>query len=322
MAALISARDLTKSYGFKTVVDALSLTVERGEVLGLLGPNGAGKSTTMKMLTGYLTPDSGAAQIGGFDVFQEAIEAKSLFGYLPEGAPAYGDMTPAAFLRFTADARGLSGPKAAEAINRAVASVQIEAVMDQKIETLSKGFGRRVGLAQAILHDPQVLILDEPTDGLDPNQKHEVRQLILGMAARKAIIISTHVLEEVEALCSRAIIIDHGRIVADGTPQALKAQSPLHGRVVLRVKGSEVLSLKPALSQMAQVKSMDLRDCPVAVGTTEIILDGSANLLKEVKALLEEGNWKVDDIRVAEGRLDDVFRALTTGDRMLSQGAA
>jgi ABC-2 type transport system ATP-binding protein len=317
MAALISARSLSKTYDTKTVVDALSLEVQRGEVLGLLGPNGAGKSTTMKMLTGYLTPDSGTTHIAGHSIAEAPLAAKAVFGYLPEGAPAYGDMTAGAFLSFTAQARGLSGDAAPVAIAKAVAAVQIEAVLDQKIETLSKGFGRRVGLAQAILADPQVLILDEPTDGLDPNQKHEVRQLILGMAQSKAIIISTHILEEVEALCSRAIIIDHGKIVADGTPQALKERSPLHGRVVVRAADGDVETLKPALAQMPLVKAMDLRACPVAVGTTEIILDGGGNqnLLKDVKSIIEEGNWPVEDVRVADGRLEDVFRDLTTGDR-------
>lgn len=317
MTALISARSLSKTYGTHTVVDALSLDVQRGEVLGLLGPNGAGKSTTMKMLTGYLTPDAGSAHVGGFDLAQSPLAAKAMFGYLPEGAPAYGDMTAGDFLYFTAQARGLSGQSAADAMAKAVAAVQIQPVLSQKIETLSKGFGRRVGLAQAILADPPVLILDEPTDGLDPNQKHEVRQLILGMAASKAIIISTHILEEVEALCTRAIIIDHGKIVGDGTPESLKAQSPLHGHVVVRVVDDQVASLKPALEQMPQIKALSLRACPVALGTTEMILDGAGNesLLKAVKALLEEGNWPVEDLRVAEGRLDDVFRALTTGDR-------
>lgn len=317
MTALISAQSLSKTYGNHTVVDALSLDVQRGEVLGLLGPNGAGKSTTMKMLTGYLTPDSGSAHVGGFDLAEDPLKAKALFGYLPEGAPAYGDMRVVDFLIFTAKARGLHGQEAAKAMDRAVAAVQIEPVLGQKIETLSKGFGRRVGLAQAILADPPVLILDEPTDGLDPNQKHEVRQLILSMAASKAIIISTHILEEVEALCTRAIIVDHGKIVADGTPQSLKAQSPLHGHVVLRIADDQVATLQPALEQMPQIKALDMRACPVALGTTEIILDGAGNesLLKAVKALLEEGNWPLEDLRVAEGRLDDVFRDLTTGDR-------
>lgn len=226
MTGLITADALTKRYDDKTVVDALSLDVARGEVLGLLGPNGAGKSTTMKMLTGYLMPDGGSAAIAGFDVQSDAIAAKNVFGYLPEGAPAYSDMRAGDFLRFVAAARGLSGSAGQSAIEKAVAAVDIAPVLDQTIETLSKGFARRVGLAQAILHDPDVLILDEPTDGLDPNQKHEVRQLILAMAPTKAIIISTHILEEVEAICSRAIIVDHGKIVADGTPDDLKAQSP------------------------------------------------------------------------------------------------
>ncbi|MEO0411437.1 MAG: ABC transporter ATP-binding protein [Pseudomonadota bacterium] len=324
MTGLIRAEALTKCYDQKTVVDALSLTVERGEVLGLLGPNGAGKSTTMKMLTGYLTPDNGDSHIAGFHVEDQAIDAKAVFGYLPEGAPAYGDMRAGDFLKFIAAARGLKGVAAAEAIDRAVAAVNIEDVLGQTIDTLSKGFARRVGLAQAIVHDPDVLILDEPTDGLDPNQKHEVRQLILAMAPHKAIIISTHILEEVDALCSRAIIIDHGAIVADGTPAQLKERSPLYGRVVVRIADEQAESLRPALENLPQVRAIDARACPVAVGTTEFILTGSGQgqLLPQVRARLEEGNWKVEDIRIADGRLEDVFRDLTTGDRSNSEAAA
>ncbi|MEM7569775.1 MAG: ABC transporter ATP-binding protein [Pseudomonadota bacterium] len=323
MTGLIHADGLTKAYDAKTVVDALSLTVERGEVLGLLGPNGAGKSTTMKMLTGYLTPDSGAARIGGFDVQDSPIQAKQVFGYLPEGAPAYGDMRAGDYLAFIAAARGLKGSEAAEAVARAVASVDIQPVLTQTIDTLSKGFARRVGLAQAILHDPDVLILDEPTDGLDPNQKFEVRQLILAMAPRKAIIISTHILEEVDALCSRAIIIDHGTIVADGTPASLKERSPYHGHVVVRAADSEAETLGPALKAMAGIKTFNQRACPVAIGTTEFILSGTGtSLLSQVQALIAEGNWAIEDIRVAGGRLDDVFRALTTGDRSQGEEAA
>lgn len=225
--AMIEVERLTKKYRDRVAIDALSFTIGEGKIVGFLGPNGAGKSTTMKMLTGFLTPTSGRASICGHDVATAPLEAKRQLGYLPEGAPAYGDMTPAAFLDFIADIRGLAGATKAERIAKVVKQVHLEAVLHQRIETLSKGFKRRVGLAQAILHDPQVLVLDEPTDGLDPNQKHEVRTLIQEMAPGKAIVLSTHILEEVEAVCTRAIIIASGRVLFDGTPQELAARGPL-----------------------------------------------------------------------------------------------
>lgn len=225
MPVLVEAHELVKKFGPITAVDGISLEVSAGEVLGFLGPNGAGKSTTMKILTGFLTPTSGRAAIAGHDVIAEPVAAQSRLGYLPEGAPAYGDMTPGAYLAFVAEIRGLKGREKMAAVEHAVDAIHLSTVLDQPIDTLSKGFKRRVGLAQAILHDPDVLILDEPTDGLDPNQKHEVRALINGMAKDKAIIISTHILEEVDAVCSRAVIIDRGRIVADGTPDELRSQS-------------------------------------------------------------------------------------------------
>ncbi len=219
MAAMLEITDLVRRFGPFTAVGGISFEVARGEVLGFLGPNGAGKSTTMKMITGFLTPSAGTVRVCGHDVVAEPIAAKASIGYLPEGAPAYPDMTPRAFLEFVADVRGLKGALRAERIARVVELVHLGEVLDQPVDTLSKGFKRRVGLAQAILHDPPVLILDEPTDGLDPNQKHEVRTLIRSMAAEKAIVISTHILEEVEAVCTRAIIIDRGRIVAEGRPE-------------------------------------------------------------------------------------------------------
>jgi ABC-2 type transport system ATP-binding protein len=222
---MLEIRNLTKKFGPLTAVDRVSFGVGRGEVLGFLGPNGAGKSTTMKMITGFLAPSSGTAIVAGFDIRTQPLEAKRRIGYLPEGAPAYPDMTPAAFLDFVAGARGFAGAEAKRRIDEAVAHVSLAEVMYQPIETLSKGFKRRVGLAQAILHDPEVLIMDEPTDGLDPNQKHEVRELIRQMAPQKAIVISTHILEEVDAVCSRAIIVARGRIVADGTPAELESQT-------------------------------------------------------------------------------------------------
>jgi ABC-2 type transport system ATP-binding protein len=224
---MIEIQELCKDFGPLRAVDRISFAVKKGEVLGFLGPNGAGKSTTMKMLTGFLAPTSGRAAICGHDVAKSPLEAKRALGYLPEGAPAYGDMTPAAFLDFIADIRGLAGADKAQRIATVVKKVNLEAVLHQRIETLSKGFKRRVGLAQAILHDPQVLVLDEPTDGLDPNQKHEVRSLIKEMAPGKAIVLSTHILEEVEAVCTRAIIIAQGRVLFDGTPQELAARGPL-----------------------------------------------------------------------------------------------
>lgn len=222
---MITIDGLTKRFGTLTAVDNISFSVSKGEVLGFLGPNGAGKSTTMKMLTGYLPITSGEATVCGHDVETHSLEAKEKIGYLPEGAPLYGDMTPLAFLNFISEIRGLKGEQKTEKVNNAITKLQLETVMNRPIDTLSKGFKRRVGLAQAILHDPDVLILDEPTDGLDPNQKHQVRELIHDMAADKAIVISTHILEEVEAVCTRAVIIAEGKIVFDDTPAELKSRS-------------------------------------------------------------------------------------------------
>jgi ABC-2 type transport system ATP-binding protein len=222
----IDVRALDRRFGPIHAVRGISFSVNHGEVLGFLGPNGAGKSTTMKMITGFLEPSAGTVIVNGSDVQEAPLSVKSSIGYLPEGAPCYGEMTVARFLDFIAEIRGLDGAVRAERISRVVRQIHLESVLDQTIETLSKGFKRRVGVAQAILHDPDVLIMDEPTDGLDPNQKHEVRSLIREMAREKAIVISTHILEEVDAVCSRAIIIAAGRLLFDGTPAALRARSP------------------------------------------------------------------------------------------------
>ena len=222
---MIRAQSLSKHYGAIKAVDGISFAIEPGEVVGLLGPNGAGKTTTMRMCAGYLAPTSGSVEVHGFDLQSQTIPAQRTFGYLPEGAPLWGEMTPRTFLDFVADIRGLQGDRRAERVAEVIGLLQLQSVLDQRIETLSKGFRRRVGLAQAILHDPPVLLLDEPTDGLDPNQKHEVRELIRGMSSDKIVVISTHILEEVEAVCSRAIIIAAGRIVADDSPKALAARS-------------------------------------------------------------------------------------------------
>ena len=223
---MIKVENLVKAFGPKLAVNDVSFTVERGEVLGFLGPNGAGKSTTMRMVTGFIPPTSGRITVGGHDIVEDPLPAKRLFGYLPENAPSYADMTVHGFLNFAAELRGLQGDARKSAVHRAVELCFLENVLHQTIDTLSKGYKHRTGLAQALIHDPDVLVMDEPTDGLDPNQKHEVRNLIKQMGEKKAIIFSTHILEEVEAACSRVIIIDRGRIVANGTPQELKSRSP------------------------------------------------------------------------------------------------
>ena len=223
---MIKVENLVKAFGAKLAVNDISFTVERGEVLGFLGPNGAGKSTTMRMITGFIPPTSGKITVGGHDIVENPLPAKRLFGYLPENAPGYADMTVNGFLNFCAELRGLRGDARKRAVGHAVELCFLQKVLYQTIDTLSKGYKHRTGLAQALIHDPEVLIMDEPTDGLDPNQKHEVRNLIKHMGENKAVIFSTHILEEVEAACSRVIIIDRGRTVANGTPQELKARSP------------------------------------------------------------------------------------------------
>lgn len=242
MTALIEIDGLTKRFGAHVAVDHVSFNVQRGEVLGFLGPNGAGKSTTMRMLAGFITPDSGTARICGHDVTNQGVRARGRLGYLPEGAPTYPDMTVIDFLTFTGRIRGFSGGELADRVNQSILLTTLGEVRRLPIETLSKGFKRRVGLAQALLHDPDVLVLDEPTDGLDPNQKFEVRRLIRAMASEKAIIISTHILEEVGAVCTRAIVIAAGRVVADATPAELSVLHP-SGRLddvfrVLTLKGA------------------------------------------------------------------------------------
>src|SRR5258705_4013131 len=234
---MIKVENLVKAFGAKHAVDNVSFSVERGEVLGFLGPNGAGKSTTMRIVTGFYPPTAGRVTVGGFDIVENALPAKRLIGYLPENAPGYADMTVHGFLGFAADLRGLTGDAKKRAIHAAVETCFLEGVLYQTIDTLSKGYKHRTCLAQSIIHDPDILVLDEPTDGLDPNQKHEVRGLIKRMGEKKAIIFSTHILEEVDAACSRAIIIDRGKIVANGTPLELRQKSEWAGAVTARLGG-------------------------------------------------------------------------------------
>jgi ABC-2 type transport system ATP-binding protein len=309
MDGMIEVRALTRRFGPILAVDDVSFAVERGSVLGFLGPNGAGKSTTMKMITGFLAPSSGTAVICGADIVDQPIAAKRHIGYLPEGAPAYPDMTPAGFLRFIARIRGFSGDEAKRRIGTAVERTSLASVLDQPIETLSKGFKRRVGLAQALLHDPDVLILDEPTDGLDPNQKHEVRGLITALAPEKAIIISTHLLEEVDAVCTRAIIISAGRVVADGTPAQLAARSRYCNAVRLSLARADIAASE-SLMRLPGVATVEEVDDGEGSGLMIFPRDGRA-ILPEVADLVRTAGWPVAALRVERGRLDEVFRAIT-----------
>lgn len=312
--AMIEIHGLSKRFGPIPAVAGIDLTVGKGEVLGFLGPNGAGKSTTMKMVTGYLAPTSGHVRICGHDVETDTIAAQRAIGYLPEGAPAYGDMTPRQFLAFIAEVRGFGAAAAKARIEDVVAKTELDPVLDQPIDTLSKGFKRRVGLAQAILHDPPVLIMDEPTDGLDPNQKHAVRALIRAMAPEKTIIVSTHLLEEVEAICTRAVIIDRGRIVADGTPGELLARSRHHNAVTLSLPPAQAEAAKTKLKSLNAILSVEQTRRLDGVIELTAFPRGGALLIEDVSALAVAEKWDVKELYAEAGRLDDVFRAITTHD--------
>ena len=308
---MIEIKNLTKRYGDLLAVDSVSFTVAPGEVLGFLGPNGAGKSTTMKMIAGFLTPTAGSISVCGADVESQPLEAKRCIGYLPEGAPVYGEMTPSAFLSFIADIRGICGAQKSARIAQVIARLGLDRVIEQPIDTLSKGFKRRVGLAQAILHDPKVLVLDEPTDGLDPNQKHEVRTLIQGMAKDKIVVVSTHILEEVHAVCTRAIIIADGRIVADATPDELEARSRFHQAVTLRTGDLEaVRGFLIGVNGVAEVV-VD----PVEKTVTAFPSKGHA-IFVPISRMVQERQLPVTEVLLERGRLDEVFRTITqTGVR-------
>jgi ABC-2 type transport system ATP-binding protein len=302
---MIKIDNLVKAFGAKRAVDGISFTVERGEVLGFLGPNGAGKSTTMRMITGFMPPSSGTVSVGGFDVVESPLEAKRLIGYLPENAASYPDMTVESFLQFVAELRGLAGEARRKAVSHVVELCFLQSVLHQSIDTLSKGYKHRTCLAQALIHDPQVLIMDEPTDGLDPNQKHEVRNLIRELGANKAIIFSTHILEEVDAACSRAIIIDRGRIVANGTPEELRAMSDLAGAVTLQARGATA----ERLSELGRVEKLN--------GAFRIYpkdKSKAAQLAQQVVDMVNLHGWKVEGMFSERGELDEVFRRITLPD--------
>ena len=314
MAALIEAQGLVKSFGTLRAVDGITLNVARGEVLGFLGPNGAGKSTTMRLITGFLEPDAGRARIAGFDVQEQPKEAKKRLGYLPEGAPLYTEMTPNGLLSFIGELRGLRGADLAKSVGMAVEKTGLGPVLEQTIETLSKGYKRRVGIAQAILSDPEVLIMDEPTDGLDPNQKHQVRQLITDMAREKAIIVSTHILEEVEAVCTRAVVINKGRVVADGTAEDLMRRVPYHGAVAIRIATDKSEALKGALAALAGISAVETVSSANGQLLLRAVPKNGAGIVTDVASVIRQNGLVVDEVFVERGKLDDVFRQITSSD--------
>ena len=316
---MIKVENLVKNFGPKLAVNDVTFSVERGEVLGFLGPNGAGKSTTMRMVTGFIPPTSGRISIGGHDMLENPIPAKRLIGYLPENAPSYADMTVLGFLGFAAEMRGMTGETKKKAIHRAIEMCMLDNVVHQTIDTLSKGYRHRTCLAQSIIHDPEILIMDEPTDGLDPNQKHEVRNLIRRMGANKAIIFSTHILEEVDAACSRVLIIDRGRIVANGTPDELRRRSQLAGAVSVVIAGitaaelGEKLAIIPLVSRVETVGE-DANQAIVRAYPKDPAQ--KPELVRAVLELIAQQRWTIEDLRTEEGHFDEVFRSITLPDTL------
>ncbi len=314
---MIKVENLKKAFGAKYAVNGVSFAVERGEVLGFLGPNGAGKSTTMRMIMGFIPPTDGKISVGGFDMVENPIPGKRLMGYLPENAPAYTDMTVHGFLGFAAELRGLSGQAKKKAIGNAVDMCFLESVLYQSVDTLSKGYRHRTSLAQSLLHDPDILILDEPTDGLDPNQKHEIRTLIRRMGETKVIIFSTHILEEVEAVCSRAIIIDRGQIVANGTPRELKARSQNAGAVTMSLLATPSSEVTAKLSALAAVKETQVISEDAGRTVLRCIPNKdqiNGTFSRVVAELAQREGWRLEELRMEEGKLDDVFRSITLSE--------
>lgn len=310
---MITVEHLVKDFGPKRAVNRISFSVQRGEILGFLGPNGAGKSTTMRMITGFFPPTSGRVVVGGHDINDDPIAAKRLIGYLPESAPCYSDMTVHGFLAFAAEMRGLHGPAREKAVQRVVGLCFLDNVLHQSVDTLSKGFRHRTCLAQSLIHDPPILVLDEPTDGLDPNQKHEIRQLLKRFGKDKAIIFSTHILEEVDAVCDRAIIIDRGQVVANGTPAELRARHELAGSVSLRVQGTAAEAIRAKLNSLPTAGRITVSGESGSVVARVYPRDKTVNgdLARSLAEVATREGWRFDELRTEEGRLDDVFRSIT-----------
>ena len=309
---LIEAKNLKKSFGDFVAVDNINLTVERGEVVGFLGPNGAGKSTTMKMLTGFLEPDGGEIFIEGIDLKSKPIEAKKSIGYLPEGAPSYSDMEVSEFLSFVGKMRGLNNNGSLNTrLSDMAEQINLKEVWHKPIETLSKGFKRRVGIAQALIHDPDILILDEPTDGLDPNQKYEMRDLIKKISTNKSIVISTHILEEVEAVCSRTVIIANGQLLANETPDNLGKQfnkkNMFSLKVANKLNNTQIKDIKSSLDyKKVTVKNLNITD------TLILIEDEMENInLNKIMTQLKKYKLDINEANFVKPSLDDIFRKIT-----------
>jgi len=306
---------LSKQFGQFQAVDEISFEVQRGEVVGFLGPNGAGKSTTMKMLTCYLPPTSGNAEVNGFSINSQTLQVQEQIGYLPESAPSYNEMQVEEFLSFIGEVRGYTGSELRRRVGRVLELTSLQEARKQIIDTLSKGFRQRTCLAQALIHDPPVLILDEPTDGLDPNQKHEVRELIRRMSEERTILVSTHILEEVEAVCTRALIISEGRLVGLGTPDELLSQSIYRNAITLSVSGVNAETLLEDLNGLEQVYSVErLEDMPNGAITVRVFPKDRESISSELEKFLKKKKMSIEQFFVERGRLDEVFRRLTLGN--------
>ena len=309
---MLEAIKLSKTFNDLVAVKSVSFTAKEGEVVGFLGPNGAGKTTTMKMITGFLTPNEGRVLVNGIDMDKEPIKAKKLMGYLPEGAPIYPDMTVLEFLLFISEIRGFSGKEKYRRVNDVIEKITLDGVLGQTIETLSKGYKCRVGLAQALLHDPKIIILDEPTDGLDPNQKQEVRNLIKTIASEKVIIISTHLLEEVEAICDRVMIINKGKIVVDSTPSQLIERSVHFNTVNISLEKTITLAdIKKNLQHISEIKKIEVLDGEENILNLRLYLSSNCISLPKVCNFIFQQNWKVINFQVSTGHLQEVFRKVT-----------
>lgn len=314
---MITLENVTRKFGSFVAVDNLSMTVPKGQVLGFLGPNGAGKTTTMRMISGFLTPSAGKITVCGYDVAENPVEVKRHIGYMPEVASSYNDMTVLSFLNFIAEARGLSGSAKEKAVEKVVADISLSNVLYQPIDTLSKGYKRRVGLAQALVHDPAVLILDEPTEGLDPNQKREIRMLIRDLQKDKSIIISTHVLEEVEAMCSRAVIIDKGKIVLDDTPRALISLSETHQTLFVLIPSYQRERAQTVFNEMPQITTTDVKRESDEAYLFTLIPKERESVTADIVEALRRQDIKILDLFIEKGRLEEVFYAFTSPDREL-----
>ncbi len=302
---MIQADHLIKTFGHRRAVDGVSFDVAKGTVLGFLGPNGAGKTTTIRMVAGFLAPNGGTVHVKGIDVAKNPVAAQKSIGYMPETTPLYDDMTVQGFLRFLAEVRGFSGAERNRRVDKALERCFLTPVKNQTIDTLSKGYRQRTCLAQTLLHDPDILLLDEPTEGLDPNQKQVVRDMIKEMAAERVVMLSTHVLEEVEAICTRAIIISSGRVVADDTPAALKTRSRNYNAVTLSAEGDGIAEALGKLPNIGRIESLDN-------GKIVVFPKVGKSIAADVLGAAQQNRWNVSDIKVDEGRLDDVFRQITT----------